>query len=170
VEIRNQQFYAKQEVEMLSRWDPFREMLTMRRAMDRLMENSVDQGEWSKTEWALALDVLEHEDEFMVKASLPGVKPEDLDITFDKGLLTIRGEIKDDSEKEVGQYHLRERRFGTFVRTIALPTGVKAEDIQAEYSDGVLNLRLPKAEEGKPRRIAINSGQKSEQKVINHRN
>ena len=153
---------------MLTRWDPFREMLTMRRAMDRLMENSLDQNDWSKVEWALALDVIEEENEFVVKASLPGTKPENLEITFDKGVLTIRGEVKDESEKEQGQYHLRERRFGSFMRSISLPTSVKSEDIQAVYQDGVLALHLPKAEEVKPRRIAIKTG--GEQKVISSKN
>lgn len=153
---------------MLTRWDPFREMVTMRRAVDRLMENSLgEQGEWTKAEWALALDVIEHENEFLVKASLPGVKPEDLDITFDKGILTLRGELRDESEKEQGQYHMRERRFGTFIRSVSLPTTVKADDINANYQDGVLTLHLPKAEEVKPRRIAIHTG---EQKVINPKN
>ena len=146
---------------MFVRYNPFREMLTMRRAMDRLVENSLEQNELSKAEWALALDVVEHENEYLVKASLPGVKPEDVEITFDKGLLTVRAEIKDDSEKEEGQYHLRERRFGTFARTISLPATIKAEDIQAVYQDGVLSLHLPKAEELKPRRIAVNAGSKN---------
>jgi len=141
---------------MLTRWDPYREMLNMRRAVDRLVENSLGEGgDWAKSEWALALDVIEHEDEYLVKASVPGIKPEELDITFDKGLLTLRGEIIDESEQEKGQYHLRERRFGTFIRTISLPTTVKADDIQAEIQEGILMLHLPKAEEGKPRRIMI---------------
>lgn len=148
---------------MLSRWDPFREMVQMRRTMDRLIENTLgDQGEWGQTpEWALPLDVIEHEDQYLVKASLPGIKPEELEITFDKGMLTIRGTVKDESEKQEGQYHLRERRFGTFTRTISLPVTVKADNIQAHYEDGILTLSLPKAEEVKPRRIAINAAQKS---------
>lgn len=153
---------------MLTRWDPFREMVAMRRAVDRLMENSLgDQSDWAKAEWALALDVIEHDNEFLVKASLPGVKPEDLEITFDKGVLTLRGELRDESEKEQGQYHMRERRYGTFIRSVSLPTTVKADDINANYQDGVLTLHLPKAEEVKPKRIAIQTG---EQKVINPKN
>lgn len=141
---------------MLTRWDPFREMVSMRRAVDRLMENSLGE-EWDQQsrEWSLALDVVENEDSYLIRATVPGVKPEDLEITFNKGMLTIRGELKDESEKTQGQYHLRERRYGAFSRSVTLPANVKADDIQADYLDGILTLTLPKAEEAKPKRIQI---------------
>ena len=142
---------------MLTRWDPFRDLVSMRRAMDRLMENSLTEDGDVTSEWGLPLDVVEDENQYVVKASLPGVKADDLDITFNKGSLTIRGEIKDESETTQGQYHLRERRYGTFSRTITLPTTVKAEDIQADYHDGILELKMPKSEEVKPKRIQIQS-------------
>lgn len=146
---------------MLVRYSPYRDVVTMRRALDRLAEKATDraydQAEFSKAEWALALDVVEHESEYQVKASLPGVKPEDVEITFDKGLLTVRGELKDEHETKQGKVHLRERRFGSFVRTISMPSTIQADHIQAEYKDGVLTLRLPKAEEAKPRRITVNA-------------
>ncbi len=144
---------------MLTRWDPFRDLVTMRRAMDRLMENSLtDEHDDVTSEWGLPLDVVENENDYLVKASLPGVKPEDLDITYNKGMLTIKGEMKDESESTKGQYHLRERRFGTFARTISLPSTVKPEDIKADFQDGILTLKLPKAEEVKPKRIPIHAG------------
>ncbi len=144
---------------MLTRWDPFRDLVTMRRAMDRLMENSLtDEHDEFTSEWGLPLDVVENENDYLVKASLPGVKPEDVDITFNKGMLTIKGEMKDENEKDEGQYHLRERRYGTFSRSISLPSTVKAEDIQADYKDGILTLKMPKAEEVKPKRIPISAG------------
>lgn len=150
---------------MITRWDPYREMISMRRAMDRLIDSSLgDELPASVPQWALALDVLEDEDGYQVKATVPGVKPEDIDVTYDKGSLTIRGEIKDDSETVKGQYQLRERRFGVFSRTISLPTTIKAEAIEASYQDGILTLRLPKEEEVKPRRIAVNT---SGQKIVN---
>ena len=151
---------------MLSRWDPFREMVTMRGAMDRLIENSLSD-EAAPSEWGLALDVVEDEDSYIVKASVPGVKPEDIDITYEKGMLTVRGELKDESESTKGQYHLRERRYGSFTRTINLPATVKAEEIKANYQDGILTLKMPKAEEVKPKRIAI---QADGQRVIENRN
>jgi HSP20 family protein len=152
---------------MLSRWDPFREMVSMRRAMDRLIENSFGEDMPQTSEWGLPLDVVENEDNYVVKASVPGIKPDDLEITYNKGMLVIRGEIKDESETTEGEYHLRERRFGAFSRTISLPTTVKADEIQADYKDGILSLHLPKAEEVKPKRIPIGSGE--QQKVIEGR-
>jgi HSP20 family protein len=149
---------------MLTRWDPFREMITMRRAMDRLIENSFSDDMEQTPEWGLALDVVEDEDRYLVKASVPGIQPDDLEITYAKGMLTIKGETKDESERSQGQYHLRERRFGSFSRSISLPSHIKAEEIQADYKDGVLTLALPKAEEVKPKRIPIGSGEG--QKVI----
>lgn len=149
---------------MLTRWDPYREMASMRRAMDRLFENTFGE-EWSQAqEWSLPLDVVEDENSYMVKASIPGVKPDDLDITYNKGALTIKGELKDESEVTKGQYHLRERRSGMFTRTISLPDTVKAEDIEADYQDGILTLKLPKSEEIKPKRIQITPGKS--QKMI----
>ncbi len=143
---------------MLTRWDPYRELLSMRRAMDRLFENSLtDEGDVI-SEWSRPLDVVEDENDYIVKAPLPGVKPADIDITFNQGMLTIQGEMKDESDTTNGQYHLRERRYGTFSRTINLPSTVKPEDIQADYADGILTLKLPKAEEVKPKRIQIQSG------------
>ena len=143
---------------MLSRWDPFREMVTMRRAVDRLIENSMGNEDFNQAEWSLPLDVVEKDDAYLVKASVPGIKPEALEITYNKGLLTIKGEVKDESESDQGEYHLRERRYGVFSRTISLPSTVKAEDIQAHYENGVLLLKLPLAEEIKPRRIPIKAG------------
>ena len=154
---------------MLSRWDPFREMVSMRRAVDRLIENSMGGEDWNQQlEWSLPLDVVEDEDAYVVKASIPGIKPEDLEITYNKGMLTIKGEVKDETETTKGEYHLRERRYGTFTRSISLPATVKPDDIQASVENGTLTLKLPLSEEIKPKRIAVNSG--SEPKVISAKN
>lgn len=147
----------------LIRWDPFREMYAMRRSMDRLFDDFLreqpdDLGQ--RFSWDLALDVVEHKDEFVVKASLPGIKPEDLDITYTENTLTIKGETKEETEKEESRYHLRERRYGSFTRSITLPRGVKGESIEAAYDAGVLTLRLPKSEEIKPKRIAVHNAEK----------
>ena len=150
---------------MLTRWDPFRELINMRRVMDRMIEDSLADDREVTSEWGLPLDVVEDENEYLIKASLPGIKPEELEITYNKGMLTIRGEIKDESKISKGEYHLRERRYGTFSRTISLPSEVKADDIQADYHDGILTLKMPKTEEVKPKRIAIQSG-KSDNKML----
>jgi HSP20 family protein len=143
---------------MLTRWDPFQEMLNLRRTVDRLFDNVGPDHEWLPTQWGLAVDVAENKDDFIVKASVPGIKPDDLDISYADDILTIRGEIKSDNEYKEDQYHFRERRYGSFSRSISLPTKIKGDAIEASYQDGVVTLRLPKTEEVKPKRIAIKVG------------
>lgn len=149
----------------LTRWDPFRELMDMRSMMDRMLERSfaLPQMGWQAT-WDLPLDVVENDDEYVVTASIPGVNPEDLDITFNERTLTIKGVVKGEEEKEGQRYHLRERWTGSFTRSITLPTRVKADDIQASSDKGILTLRLPKTEEVKPKRISVHS--EGGQKVI----
>ena len=155
----------------LTRWDPVREMMSLRRAMDRVFGNELFDEDWNQPfNWNLPLDVAESEDEFIVKASLPGVNPDDLEITYNNDNLTIRGEMKAEDEKKGETYHLRERRYGTFSRTISLSSSIKSDDIRAEYESGVLTLHLPKTEEVKPRRIQIGSGKGAKQPVIEGNN
>ncbi len=143
------------EVKMLTRWDPFQEMLNLRRTVDRLFDNAGNGHDWQSMPWGLAVDVVENKDDFVVKASVPGINPNDLDVSYVDDTLTIKGEIKSDNELKDEQYHLHERRYGSFARSITLPVKVKGDAIEAGYQDGVLTLRLPKAEEVKPKRIAI---------------
>ncbi len=149
---------------MLTRWDPFQEMLNLRRTVDRLFDNASPDHDWDQpTMWGLAVDMVENKDDFVVKASVPGIDPGDLDVSYSDGTLTIKGEIKEEHETKEDRYHLRERRYGSFMRTIALPTGIKGDAIEASYQNGVLTLRLPKAEEVKPKRITVKVG---DQKTI----
>lgn len=147
---------------MLTRYDPFREMLSLNRRMDRLFDRFFE-SEGNGKEWSLGsplyvpLDVTETEDHYQVKASMPGIDPDDLEITFTEDTLTIKGEVKQEEETEHQRYHVRERRFGNFVRTIQLPSHVDEEHIEASYESGELILRLPKTEEAKPKRIEIKS-------------
>jgi HSP20 family protein len=128
--------------------------------MDRLFDSALvgSQTGWQPMNWDLALDVVENPEEYVVKASLPGTNPDDLEITFSNNTLTIKGEIKEDQEFDRSQYHVRERRFGTFSRSIALPSGIEGDKIRADYENGVLILHLPKAEEVKPKKIQIHAG------------
>ena len=146
----------------INRWDPFREMFVVRHAMDRLVDNFVT-GETSdyreQPTWSLALDVAENMDEYVVTASLPGVKPEDVDVTFSENVLTIKGELHAEEANEDSRWHLRERRYGSFTRSLTLPRGIQGDAIEASYTGGVLTLRLPKAEEIKPKRITVHSGE-----------
>jgi HSP20 family protein len=154
----------------LTRWDPFRELWSVRNMMDRMMDRWLEPTwslttDWQPASWDLALDVAETEDHYVVKASLPGMDPDDLEITYNNNLLTIKGEVKEEKDVDEQRYHLRERRYGTFSRSITLPATVKADAIEASYETGVLTLRLPKAEEAKPKRIPVHSGQ-TPQKMI----
>ena len=142
----------------LTRWDPYRELATMRSMMDRLMDEDAfrlqRQGERSN-EFGLALDVAEKNDAYIVKASVPGVAPEDVEVTLSDNVLTIKGEMKEDKEIKEETYHVRERRFGQFVRSVTLPMPVNADKIEAINEKGVLTLTLPKAESTKPKRIEV---------------
>jgi HSP20 family protein len=142
---------------MITRWDPFREMMVVRNAGDRRFDGnlSVAPSSWKSFNWSVALDVVENDDEFIVKASLPGINPDDLEITFSDHKLTIKGEVTEEEELDEAHYHLRERRYGSFTRSIKLPSGIEADKIEARYDRGVLNLHLPKVEEIKPKKITI---------------
>jgi HSP20 family protein len=142
----------------LTRWDPYRELATMRSMMDRLMDEDVFRlpRQWERSnEFGLALDVAEKNDAYIVKASVPGVAPEDVEVTLSDNVLTIKGEMKEDKEIEEETYHVRERRFGQFVRSVNLPMPVNADKIQAINENGVLTLTLPKAESTKPKKIEV---------------
>lgn len=107
-----------------------------------------------------ALDLSETEEAYLVEAAVPGLKAEDLDVTMENGVLTIRGEVRQETEEKKRNFHRVERRFGSFVRSVGLPVAVKADAIRASLADGVLRLGIPKAEEVKPRKIsvAVNAG------------
>ena len=142
----------------LTRWDPYRELATMRTMMDRLLDEDVFALPrlWERrNEFNLALDVAEKEDAYIVKASVPGVAPEDVEITLADNVLTIKGELKEDKEIKEETYHVRERRFGQFVRSVTLPMPITADKIEAVHENGVLTLALPKAEAAKPKKIEV---------------
>jgi HSP20 family protein len=151
------------------RRDPVREMLSWSRAMDRMLNNIYDDGELGFGEplnLRIPLDVIENDDEFVVKADVAGIDPENIDITYTDNNLSIKGEMTQEREEkdEEGRYHLRERRYGTFSRTISMPGSVDVDSIEAETENGVLKIHLPKKDEVKPRRIEVKGGEQS--KVI----
>jgi HSP20 family protein len=142
----------------LTRWDPFGEMLSLRKAMDRLLEESFVRPTfgWGGGEaGGVDVDLMEKDDALVVTASLPGVKPEDTNVTVENNVLTIRGEMREEQERKDERYHRRERRYGSVARRIALPTAVNADAAQATFEHGVLTITLPKAEQAKPRQIAV---------------
>ena len=146
----------------ITRFDPLGEMVSLRSAMDRLFEDSfVSPLGWRTLNGSESvnppIDVHETGDELVVSASLPGMKADDVDITITGQTLSLRGEFKADEEVQRDQYLYRERRFGSFSRTVQLPVRVQGDRASATFSDGVLTLRIPKAEEVKPRQIKINA-------------
>jgi len=144
----------------IQRFEPFREMISLRDAMNSLLQDSFVRplslmGEGGAM--MIPMDAIEGENEFIAKVSLPGIRPEDVHITVHGNDVTIRGEIKADEEKPNTHYHVRERRFGVFQRTLSLTTPISSDKAQATFENGVLTLVLPKAEEAKPKEIRIGS-------------
>jgi HSP20 family protein len=144
----------------IERWDPLRDMVSLRDAVSSLLQESfvrpggIGGGGGPAT---LPLDVHETENEFVVKASLPGLKPEDVQLTVHGDTVTIRGETKAEEEKKGQTWHLRERRSGTFQRSVSLATPIDADKAHARFEHGVLTLTLPKTEKARPKQIKVNS-------------
>jgi HSP20 family protein len=138
---------------------PFSELVTLRQAMDRLFDDTVfrpytafaGNGDFTR----LPLDVKATPDALLVEASLPGFTPEDVEITVENGTLTIRAEDKREETREDGNWVVREIARGSVMRTVTLPTGLEADKAEATFDNGVLRLRIPKAEQVKPRQIRI---------------
>jgi len=110
---------------------------------------------WEPAELGFALDVYENDDAVVVKGALPGVRPEEVDISVTGDVLTIKGETKSEEESKDGSYHRRELRYGAFARSVALPTLVDYDKAEATFENGILTVSLPKAEEVKPKSIKI---------------
>jgi HSP20 family protein len=138
---------------------PFGELLSLRQAMDRLFEDSfVRPAGWgsSATEsMSLPVDVSTSADELTVQTALPGITPEDVDVTVENGTLTIRAETRSERKDGEGDYLVQEIRRGTFTRSIALPNGLEPDKATASFENGLLTLRIPRAEQVKPRQIRI---------------
>ncbi|MGQ9833793.1 MAG: Hsp20/alpha crystallin family protein [Candidatus Villigracilaceae bacterium] len=140
----------------LIRWEPMREMMTLREAMDRLFDEAFTRPlSLSNVAPMPAIDMYQTDDEVVVKAALPGLKPDDVQISVTGDLLTLRGEFKQENEKKDATYHIREHRYGAFERSIMLPTDVQTEKAKADFENGVLTITLPKAEAVKPKTISI---------------
>lgn len=139
----------------LVRWNPFREVAAMQRMMDRLMDETWNNVQPVFNASALALDVHESADNYVVSAVLPGITPDKIDITFNDRTLTISAEIPQPEIPEGVRVLMNERIYGKFSRSVSLATPVDSDKIAAEYVNGVLTLTLPKAESAKPRQIPV---------------
>jgi len=133
-------------------------MMSVRQMMDRMLEDAVvmPRDESAADPTSAPLNVYEEGDSLIVEAQLPGVKPEDVDVSVERGTLTIRAETKADVERKERNYLVREHRQGSYVRSIRLPEVVDPDGVKASFENGVLRLVFPKSEQSKPRRIAIN--------------
>jgi HSP20 family protein len=142
-----------------SNWTSFGPLSDLSAEMDRLFESPLAgltrTSQQLNGGWTPALDVHEDKDNYVVKTELPGIKKEDIEVSLNDGVLSISGERKSETKHETAEVHRAERFFGRFQRTVALPSAVAADKIQAAYKDGVLTVTLPKAEEAKPRKIDV---------------
>src|SRR5271165_4498603 len=141
----------------LSRFEPFRGGTTLQDQINRLVNEAFDRtsDEANLTAWAPAVDIYETEQELVVKADIPDIKPEELDIRVENNLLTIRGERKFEKKVNEDNYLRVERAYGSFSRSFSLANTVKTEAIKADYKNGVLTLTIPKREEAKPKQIKV---------------
>jgi HSP20 family protein len=141
----------------LTRWEPVREMMTLREAMDRLFDDAFTRpinlrdGGWS----APAVDMYQTDDEVVVKVALPGFKADEVQINVTGDVLSLRGELKREQEDKDKAWHIREHRWSSFERSVALPTQVKPDGANADFENGILTISLPKAEEVKPKTISV---------------
>ncbi|HET9588351.1 MAG TPA: Hsp20/alpha crystallin family protein [Anaerolineales bacterium] len=144
----------------LTRWEPAREIMTLREAMDRLFDDAFTrpfsltrEGGYS---WASpAIDMYQTDNDVVVKAALPGLNPEEVQINVTGDILTIKGEAKHEEERKDRSWHIREQRWGAFERSIRLPTGVLSNQAKADFQNGILTVTLPKSEEVKPKTITV---------------
>lgn len=147
---------------MVDRRDPFNTGMRLRDMMDRLLEDAFVAprgiGEWMSGDGGMPLDVYEEDDNLVVEARLPGMKPEDIDVRMEHGVLTISGETKAEQERKERNYLIREQRSGSVSRSVRLPDTVDPEACEANYDNGVLRLTFREREEIKPRRIPIGTG------------
>ena len=144
----------------LTRWDPARETMTLREAMDHLFDDAFTRpfsvmrdggSNWSSP----AIDMYQTDNEVIVKAALPGIKADEVQINVTGEILTIKGETKQEDEKNDKAWHIREQRWGAFERSVRLPTGVVADKAKADFDNGILTITLPKSEDVKPKTITV---------------
>jgi len=144
----------------LTRWEPGREMMTLREAMDRLFDDAFTRpfsltreggSNWS----SLAIDMYQTDNDVVVKAAMPGIKADEVQINITGDILTIKGETKHEEEKKEKAWHMREHRWGAFERSVMLPTTVNADKANADFENGILTITLPKSEEVKPKTITV---------------
>ncbi len=141
------------------RWEPFRDMMTLRDAVDRMFEEGMLRAPvpFAWGEGSLAVDMYETDESVVLKTSIPGVSAEDISISVTGDTVTVKAETREEEEIKRENYLRRERRYGSYCRSVSLPGGLEADKAEADYTDGVLTLVFPKAEEVKPKSITVKS-------------
>jgi HSP20 family protein len=140
----------------LKRWDPFRELVSLREDMDRLFSTFFGRHpEEMEGFWSPVVDIEESNDNFLVKVEVPGLKKDDIKIAVRGNMLTVSGERKQETETKNKTFHRIERSYGKFSRTISLPSDVEPDKVKASYKDGILTITLPKPESTKPKEIEV---------------
>lgn len=139
------------------RWDPFEDVWTLRRSMDRLLDDVLSRRapRDGTPEWEPAVEMFETGNEVVVRAELPNIDPKQLDITVTNDAVALKGETKHEEEHKGRNYYRRELRYGAFARTLPLLTEVQNNDAKATYEDGVLEVRIPKSERVKPASVKV---------------
>jgi HSP20 family protein len=147
---------------MLTRWEPFRDLASLQDRIDRLFEDTLGRARGTfgdealeGARWAPAVDILERPNELVLKADLPGIDPKDVEINVQNSTLTLRGERKFESDVKEDDFRRVERVYGSFVRSFFLPQAVDSDRVEAEYRNGVLEVKLPKRPEAKPKQIKV---------------
>lgn len=135
----------------LARWRPFQELEELRQRLDRAFEETRGGGDG----WTLAIDLQEQDDRYVLRADIPGLKPDDVHIEVEDGVLTVTGTHEQSEEEQKGGFVRRERRFGSFSRSLALPKGVSADQIEASCEDGVLEVTIPRPKEAERQKVTI---------------
>lgn len=143
------------------RWNPFDELASLRESMDKLFDDLLttrrpgQRGETAPILWQPAIEAYETDQDLVIRAELPGIAPKNVEISVSGDTLTIKGEARAEQDEKRRNYHRRELRYGSFVRSLTLPTGVQGDQAKAAYRNGILEIRVPKSERAKPKSVKV---------------
>ncbi len=151
-------------------YDPFRELRSLQDEVNRVFSTSFNRGGGEsgmmRGAWNPSVDIFENKDQIVLEAELPGLSPDDVNISIENNVLTIHGERRFEKKDEGDNFHRVERSYGSFTRSFTLPPTVSSENVEANFDNGILRLQLAKREEAKPRRVEIKAGSVSQPKTI----
>jgi len=143
----------------ITRWRPFRDMISIQDEMNRLFDDffgrPITRPEWAEAAWCPCVDVSETKDDVIINTEIPGMSKDDVKVSVQDNILTLSGEKKQEKVEKDANYHRMERSYGSFSRSFTLPTSVQPDKVKANYKDGILRITLPKSEEVKPKQIPI---------------